>query len=110
MWIVVGFAILALLSLPLVAAIRASTELFVLEVRDGKVTVRRGRLPPRLLADLEDVLGRPPVPKARVRCVAEDARPRVLPDPGLSPGRLQQLRNAVGRWELAQIRAGRRRA
>lgn len=110
MWILVGLAIIAVLALPLVAAIKNSTELFLLDVKNGKPTLRRGRLPPRLFSDIQDVVAHPPVESAHVRVVAENAKPRVLPDPGLSEGRLQQLRNVVGRFEVVQIRSGRRRA
>ena len=108
MRLLLGLLILALLLVPLAIAIKRSTELFVLEVEGGRVRVVRGRIPPRLLADIEEVVGRPPVPRAQIRVVTEGGAPRVLPGEGLDPGRLQQLRNVVGMWEVAKIRAGRR--
>jgi hypothetical protein len=105
MWL--GVVIALLLAIPLVIAIRRSNELFVLEVNAGVVRVVRGRLPQRLLDDLVDVLERAKNESARIRVIVEDQRPRVVIGGGsLSETRLQQVRNVVGTYKLAQIRAG----
>ncbi|MBK7583582.1 MAG: DUF3634 family protein [Myxococcales bacterium] len=103
----VGLLILVLLGLPLWVAISRSNELFCLQVRGGKARVVRGRLPQRLLDELGDVLGRPPLRSARIRVVVEDRAARVVVDQGsVPPDQLQQLRNVVGTFPVAAIRAG----
>ena len=103
----VGLAILAVLAIPLAVAIWRSNELFCLEVDGRRVRFVRGRIPQRLLDDLADVLRRPPVSHARLRAVSEDRRPRIVVSSGnVGEGQLQQLRNVLGTWELAKIRAG----
>lgn len=106
-----GLIIALILAIPLAIAIRRSNELFVLELVNGKVRVVRGRLPQRLLDDLVDVLERAKGESARIRVVVEDQRARVVVGGGnLSETRLQQVRNVVGTYKLAQIKAGGRRA
>ena len=41
---------------PLALAMMRANELFLLRVSEGKVTVRRGKLPQRLLDDIDDVM------------------------------------------------------
>jgi hypothetical protein len=101
---------LAVLAVPLVVAIRHSTELFQIKVEKGKTSLVRGRLPLRLYNDIKDIVHRPAVARATIRCVAESGEPRVLPDDGLDAGRLQRLRNVVGHFEIAQIRNGKLRS
>lgn len=110
MYLLVGMLFLAVLAVPLVIAIRQSTELFRIKVEKGKTTLLRGRLPQRLYNDIKDIVHRPAVPQATIRCVAESGEPRVLPDDGLDEDRLQRLRNVVGRFQIAQIRNGKLRS
>ena len=107
-----GLALLLLAAacVPLAVALRRSTELFVLEVDAGTARLRRGRLPQRLLNDINDVVGRPPVARAQVRVVVDDGQPRVMIRGSLPQAQVQQLRNVVGCYRTAQIRAGQRRA
>jgi hypothetical protein len=108
--ILVGLAILALLSVPFFIALSRANELACLEVVRGRVELRRGRIPQRLLGDIADVLGRPRVGRAVVRIVTEGGRPRVVVASGEIRGaQLQQLRNVVGSYQVAQIRAGGKR-
>ena len=90
-----------------VVSIRRSHELFVLSVDEGRVRVARGRLPPRLFADLCDVLLRQGVRSATIHVLRDGASTRVTSEQ-LGPGELQMLRNVVGLVPLAEIRAGRR--
>lgn len=92
---------------PLWIALRRSTELFVLRVRDGETQHVRGRLPPMLLQELREILATPPVSTATVRVVRENGRPRVLVTGPLGEAQVQRLRNVVGRFPLAQILGGR---
>ncbi|MCA9628941.1 MAG: DUF3634 family protein [Myxococcales bacterium] len=102
-WILLAIGVVALL---FGLGLRRANELFCVKVRDGKPRLARGKAPPRLYADLEDVLTRARVRQAEVRVVVEDRRPRVLSS-GVGQGTEQQLRNVVGTWQLAQIRAAR---
>ena len=86
--------------------LRGSPELAKLEVRDGKLSFKRGRMPPRLLEDFADVLGRRVIVRADVRVVLEGQRPRVVAT-GVTDDELQQLRNVVGAYTTAQFRSGR---
>ena len=90
-------------------SISRSHELFVIEVDAGRVRLRRGRLPHALFGDLQDVVKRARIASARISVVRDGDGPRVLA-PSLDAGQLQQLRNVVGTYPLAKIRAGTRRA
>jgi hypothetical protein len=79
------------------------------EVIEGKPRLVKGRMPHRLHHDFEDVLSDHAIERADVRIVVEGGRPR-LSARGLDDGREQQLRNVLGPWKVAQIRAGRRQA
>jgi hypothetical protein len=101
-----GLALLCLLSIPLVFSIYRSNELFVVEVRKGKVRFTRGRMPQRLLNEIADVVRRPRVVSGRIRVVKEGGMPKVQAEGQFEPDHLQRLRNVVGTYEVAQIRAG----
>jgi hypothetical protein len=90
------------LTFPLGLAMMRANELFVLRVRAGKVIVRRGKLPQKLLDDIDDVMK--PVAQATVRCVNEGGRPRAFADGAITPEQKQRLRNVIGAWSTLQIR------
>lgn len=99
-------ALLLLLSVPLVVAMMRANELFVLRAEGGELRRVRGRIPQRLLDDLADILGRADLGDLELRGVIEDGRPKLY-----APGRddipravRQQVRNALGQWEVAAIR------
>jgi hypothetical protein len=108
MTLLVALAILAASVIPLAIAIARASELFTAEVRHGSVRLVRGRAPTRLLDDLQDVVARPRVRAATLRVVTEQGRPQLIARGELSETQLQQLRNVVGTWPVAKIRAGRR--
>ena len=87
--------------------LRGSPELARLEVRNGKCSFVRGRLPPRLLDDFADVLSDDSIERADVRIILDGGQPRVVAT-GLSDDKLQQLRNVAGSYPSAQFRSGRR--
>jgi hypothetical protein len=90
------------LCMPLVLAILRANELFFLRVRAGKVGIRRGRIPQRLLDDIcEIVVG---VDSATLRGVVEEGRPRLYAEGNLGAEHKQRLRNVIGTWSTAQIR------
>lgn len=101
-----GLGLLLLLAIPFGYALRRSNELFVARVRAGKLEVLRGRLPQSLFDDLEDVFARTKA-DVSLRVVVEDRRPRLYIK-GAEEGTAQRARNVIGRFPLAEIRAGRR--
>lgn len=108
MTLFLGLAVLVLLCIPLAISLSRSNELFVFRVQLGDVELVRGRVPPALLQDLEDIF-RATSASAWVRVVAERGRARVIVAE-LDEGLAQRVRNVVGRFPIAQIRAGRRPA
>jgi hypothetical protein len=80
-------------------------DLFCLSVRGGRVLVVRGRVPPRFVADVRDILGR-----ARARDVTIRARPtahsgRLEFAGALDEGTQQRLRNVFGLIPAVQLRS-----
>jgi hypothetical protein len=106
MTLLVALAFLVL-SVPLVIAILRANELFFLRIREGKVSVARGRIPQRLLDDIGDTVRG--VDRASLRGVVEDRRPRLYAEGELSAEQKQRLRNVIGTWTTAQIRTAPRR-
>jgi len=94
---------LLLLSVPLILAIVRANELFFLRVRGGRVSIRRGRIPKRLLDDIADVVR--DVKGATLRGVNEGRRPRLYAEGDLGAEHKQRLRNLIGTWSVAQIRS-----
>jgi len=101
MTLLVALAFL-LLSTPLVLAIMRANELFFLRIHGGKISVRRGRIPQRLLDDITDVVRG--VDRAALRGVVEEGKPRLYADGEIAPEQKQRLRNLIGTWSTAQIR------
>jgi hypothetical protein len=96
--------LLLLVTVPLVVALMRANELFLLRIRDGRVRLSRGRIPPGLLGEIADVLRDPPVAEGTLRGVSEDGRVRLYPDAPLSEAQKQRLRNVIGQWPLAKVR------
>lgn len=108
-WLV-PLLLVVVVGLPLVVAFRRMGELFVLRAHRGRLVVVRGRVPQRLLDDLRDVVQKAGVQDAVLRCVVDDGRPRIQAPRGtLDATAEQQLRNILGMWPLAKIRAAPRR-
>lgn len=105
MWL---FVVLAGVALGLVVfGAHRHASLFVIRVSNGQAHFVRGRIPPRLLADIKDVVRLNRAVEGTIRCVAEGGSATVRAD-GFPDGAMQQLRNVVGTYQLAQIRAGAR--
>ncbi len=103
-------AVLVLLSIPLLIGLMRINELFCLEWRDGKLRVRRGRIPQRLLDDINDVLERARIDHVVLRAVIEDGRATFAAKGVDLPGHVRQrLRNTLALWPLAKIRNAPRR-
>ena len=101
----IAFALLLLvLTAPLVVALLRANELFCLRLRGGRIRIVRGRIPQRLLDDVGDVLGDPPVAEGTLRGVSEGGRVRLYPDADLSDAQRQRLRNVIGQWSVTEVR------
>lgn len=104
---------LALLCLALFGftyGLRRATQLCVLKVERGQLTLLRGRLPPALFADLTEIVARHATEPLELRIVSESGVPRLVLRGSAPPGLEQALRNVLGRYSISQLRAGRRRA
>ena len=102
-----GALVLALV--PLVIAIRRSTELFVLRVRDGELRLSRGRIPQGLLDDIGDVVSTPALRQAELRVVRRSGKPELSSRGHVPPDQMQRLRNVIGQYSVQRIAAGGRR-
>lgn len=102
-----AFALLlaALLLLPLVVAVLRSNQVFVLRVHSGQLKFIRGRMPQQLYDQISDTV-RGSNAAGELIVVTDAGRPRVTSKGQFDPGLLQQLRNVVGLYPLAKIRAG----
>ncbi len=97
--LVVGFVALV----ALFVASRNAVTICVLEVRAGVVVVTRGAVAEGVLADLRDVLGRPPVRWATVRVSRARGHAELEIRGEVSDAQKQQLRNVIGRLPLAKL-------
>lgn len=100
---------LIVLSIPLVLALLRANEIAYVRVRGGRARLVRGALPPKLMEDLGDVVRAPPAGAAALRIVVEDRRPRIYAEGELTDEQKQRVKNVVGMWPLAKLRAARKR-
>jgi len=100
-----GFLLLLIFGLLFYLWLRGATQLFLVEIEGGRVRFRRGRIPPSLLRELKDVF-RDTRGAGTVAAVTDRGEVRVLARGDFDEGTLQQVRNVVGRYPLARIRAG----
>ena len=84
-------------------AARSAITVCLAEVRDGKLTITRGAIAPRVLADLRDVVKKPRVKRATIRIVRAKDRARAEMSGDLSEAQIQRVRNVVGTVPLAQL-------
>jgi hypothetical protein len=84
-------------------AARRAVTVCVARVTDGKLTVVRGALAPRILADLGDVVTRPRVRSAEIRIVRADGLAKAEMSGDLTAAQQQQVRNVVGSVPLAKL-------
>lgn len=87
-------------------SVHRADALFLVKIRQGRVSFARGRIPPELLADIADIVARAGVIRADIRGVSRDGAPRLLFRGEMSPGVQQQLRNVVSTFTVSQIRHG----
>lgn len=87
-------------------SVHRANALFLVKIREGRVSFARGRIPPELLADIADIVARAGVLRADIRGVARDGAPVLQFRGEMSPGVQQQLRNVVATYTVSQIRHG----
>jgi hypothetical protein len=85
------------------ASARAAITVVFARVRNGELEVIRGGLSPRVLADLRDVVARPPIVRATMRIVRNRGRAKLDVHGYVEGHQLQQLRNVIGNVTLAQL-------
>jgi hypothetical protein len=78
-------------------------EIFCLSVRNGRMLLVRGRIPPSLLHDIEDVVRRCNIRRATIRGVAEQHHARIVAS-GVDEGTAQRLRNVFGTHPIQKLR------
>lgn len=100
----IGLVLVAFVIVVLIASARAN-ELFYLSVRHGEVLVVRGRVPPRLLSDIRDVVGRAAVKSASIRAVKESGAARLSVSGEVDANIAQRLRNVFGLYPIASLRS-----
>lgn len=79
-------------------------ELFFISARRGRLLVVRGRVPQSLLEAIDDVLTRAAARDARVAVRLDGGRARCVVR-GVDEHVAQRLRNVVGTFPLARLRA-----
>jgi hypothetical protein len=87
----------------------AAITIAVLDVEDGAIRRIRGGLSPGVLADLEEVVAKPPISRGRVRIVRDAGAARVEIGGQIAPDQAQRLRNVIGNVPLVRLARGRPR-
>jgi len=85
---------------------KQSNILFTVVIRDGKVSKVRGRIPPRLMSEIRDIVSRAGVTQARFVAVSRDGAPVLRFVGEMDPGFSQQMRNVVGQFSVGEIQNG----
>lgn len=104
----VGVAATALLVAGAVWGARRATELFTVRVEHGKANHVRGRIPAALFREIQEIVVRPPIVQATLRAVTQGGVPALQVSGRVHQDQVQRLRNVLGRFPAARIRAGRR--
>jgi hypothetical protein len=86
--------------------LKQASILFTVTVRDGKVVRVRGRIPPRLMGEIKDIVARAGVTQAKFRATSRDGQPILHFEGEMDPNLAQQMRNVVGQFTVGQIRTG----
>jgi hypothetical protein len=87
---------------------RAALTIAVLDVENGAIRRVRGGLAPGVLADIADVLAKPPVARGRVRVVRNAGAARVEIHGDIGPEHAQRLRNVIGNVPFVRLASGSR--
>ena len=82
-----------------------ASEMFCVSVRNGRVLVVRGRVPPGLLGDIKDIVAKPAVSRATIRAVKHEEAARLLVSGNIDDGRAQRLKNCFRLYPIARLRS-----
>lgn len=107
-----GFVLIVccVLLLGALAVFSRANELFRGRFDHGVFRLERGRCPATLVHALDDVARLERLDGVTLSVRSASGYPRVSAAGNIDDGQLQQLRNVVGRFEVAQIRRGGKRA
>jgi hypothetical protein len=109
MAVVLAFALATLVAVcALWISARGAITICVLEVVNGRVTLTKGSLTPRVLTDVEDVVRKPKVKSATIRLSRAKDFAKVEASGTLTKLQRQQLQNLIGNVPVAKL-AGTRR-
>lgn len=99
-------ALAALIVFVLVVLLWASrgSEIFSISVKGGRLLVVRGRVPAALVAQMREVVARPPVRSATIRAVRAENGARLVVSGDIDEGRAQRLRNLFGLYPAAKLK------
>ena len=95
------FGLLAIIALFLSA--RRAITIVELQCENGRLRVVRGGIAPRILADLEDVVARPPVAALHIRVTRDAGRAAIAFRGARSEAQEQRIRNVIGSVPLAKL-------
>ena len=83
-----------------------AAEIFRVSVRDGRVLVIRGRVPPALLRAIREIVrSEPAITHGTIRAVRGEHGARLTASGAIDEGRLQRLRNAFALFPTSKLRA-----
>lgn len=104
----IGLGFLVVVALVAWVVFRRANQLCVFVVEGGECGLASGRAPAPLLGQIDDIVKRARIDRATLRVVVESGLPRLIADATLPDGVVQQVRNCVGQYQVAQFRQGRR--
>jgi len=103
----IAFVGLAAFVYGVIVAVDASRRVLDIQVERGRILKLQGKAPGELVHDVEDVLERSQV-TGRILVEFEGGRAAVRATGDVDEGTVQRLRNVVGRFPTARLRAGHR--
>jgi hypothetical protein len=103
----IGLAFVIALAVVAWAVFRRANQLCAFVVENGECRLASGRAPPALFGQVDDIVKRSRIERATFRIVVESGLPRLLADDHVPDGVVQQIRNCVGQYQVAQFRQGR---
>jgi hypothetical protein len=86
--------------------LKQAAILFTVTVRGGKVVRIRGRIPPRLMVEIKEIIERAGVTQARFQALSRSGQPILHFEGEMDPALAQQMRNVIGQFTVGQIRTG----
>jgi hypothetical protein len=104
----IGLAFVVVLALAAWVVFRRANQLCAFVIENGKCRLASGRAPAALVGQIDDIVLRARLDRATLRVVVESGLPRLVPDAHVPDAVVQQARNCIGQYQVAQFRRGRR--